>query len=365
MKRRILALLLCAFTLLPLLASCAAPKLNIPEETEESTVTVATTAPDATPTPKPNPSTKEEETDTEPEGMIPQSLAEQKITKILIIGNSHTNDVFFQLGRVFDAQFEGRYMLGFLYYSGCKLSQHVSFLKNNKPVYDYYKTSTTAYVREEECTMQRVLKDEPWDVIFLNPAGASDLLHEDLQLEFRRQIEDYIHKNVKTEHSIAWHTSWASPNDPAFFDKSWWRQPPAGHKESLIQNYGFDPVNQHTLHVEAVKKHILTDPTYVHTICTGTGIVYANWVLGVPQLDLYRDYTHLSDFGRVLAAYCFYAQFTGEPIEEVLLDKVPAKARQSHYQSLGDLVLTDELKAVIKETANYTLENPWSVPAAK
>jgi hypothetical protein len=91
---------------------------------------------------------------------------------------------------------------------------------------------------------------------------------------------------------------------------------------------------------------------------------YAQEVLGIAQTALYRDYTHLSDLGRVLAAYCFYVQFTGEAIDEVKLDRIPAKARQSRYQALGDLVLTEDLKYTIKEAANYSLEHPWE-PIAK
>ena len=366
LTKRILAFLLCLVMLLPLV-SCAAPTLiaqdRLNETVEEETKPDGKKENPEGKLPPLNQTTTKEEGGLGGGGMMTQSPYEQKVTKILILGNSHTNDVFFQLGRVFNAQgFDGQpYMLGFLYYSGCRLTQHVGFLNNNKAVYDYYKTTGTSYSKQEECTMKKALEDEAWDYIFLHPGGAGDMLDDDLQLEFRRRIEEYVHEHVKTEHQIAWHFSWPSPVDPTFYSKDYWRQPPATYKQNYIDNYGFDPIRQHTMNTEAIKKNILGDPTYVKTICTGSGIVYARQVLKVPELELYRDYTHLNDFGRVLAAYCFYAQFTGKPIEEVLLEKVPAGSRQSHYSSLGDLVLTDEQKRIIKESANYSLEHPWDV----
>ena len=256
-----------------------------------------------------------------------------------------------------------RYVLGFLYYSGCNFSQHVEFSRLNDPVYDYYKTSSDGYTCEELTTMKHALTDQQWDVIFLHPGGADDLLHKDLKLSFRRQIEEYVNKHVPTEHVFGFHLRCPNPTENDFFSSSWWRKPPAGYREKLIKAYGVhDFMTQYSMNVNAVKTHILTDPLYEYNICTGAGFVYAHKYLGVSQFALYRDYTHLSDFGRVLAAYCFYTQFTGEPIEEVKLDKIPARARQSHYQADGDLIITEELKTVIKESANYALEHPWDIP---
>ena len=48
--------------------------------------------------------------------------------KILIIGNSHSNDAFWQLFEVFKAQApEQKVLIGILYYSGCQLARHVEF----------------------------------------------------------------------------------------------------------------------------------------------------------------------------------------------------------------------------------------------
>ena len=114
--KRILTLLLTALLLLPLI-SCSSSELdgNLTPETTAETEDIVTT---------------EEE---KPTGPIPQSETEKKKIKILVLGDSHTNDVFFQLARVFNAQgFENRYTIGFLYYSSCSILQHVDFGTMNK-----------------------------------------------------------------------------------------------------------------------------------------------------------------------------------------------------------------------------------------
>ncbi|MBR2615812.1 MAG: DUF4886 domain-containing protein [Clostridia bacterium] len=371
--KRILALLLIVATLLPLACACTPVKL---EEKFDETVTTAETETKNKITEKPAPAETEtkgenaaetEPDETEGTGMKPQSPYEQSVTKILIIGNSASNDVFTLLDRVFKAQGFGgkKYTLGYLYYSGCTFTQHVDFMNNNSAVYDYYKvSSTTAKTKEPKSTMKKALKDEQWDVIFLHPRGEEDVLHSDLQLKLRRQIEAYVNKCVPTEHVFGFHLRAVCPNDPEIYGPDWPVQAPAGYRERMEQYYGFDPAVQYAKSTEAVKTHILPDSTYAYKICTASCLYYAQEILGVPQTELYRDYTHLSDFGRVLAAYSFYAQFTGEPIDEVKLDRIPAKARQKRYQALGDLVLTEEMKQIIKESANHALEHPWD-PIAK
>jgi len=348
--KRFLAFILVVLILLPCATAC---QQSLPGETES-----AKTAPETVAEPKAEP---ESET-AEPVEMIPQSEYEQSITRILIIGNSSSNDIFTLLGRVFYAQgFGGKsYTISYLYYSGCTFTQHVKFMENDAPVYDYYKTDNgVAKTKDPEKTMKYALEDEQWDVILLHPGGAEDVLHSDLQRAQRKKIEAYVNKYVPTEHVFGFHMRCPNPNDSEIWGPSWPVKPPAGYREQLEKNYNFDPYVQHAKYNEAVKAHILTDPTYKYCVSTNAGVFYAQEVLGIAQTALYRDYTHLSDFARVLASYCFYVQFTGEPIDEVKLDRIPAKNRQSRYQSQGDLILTDDLKYIIKEAANYSLEHPW------
>ncbi|MBR7165567.1 MAG: DUF4886 domain-containing protein [Clostridia bacterium] len=351
--KRILAFVLVVLMLLPFAGACGQSELQEQTKAAEETVTETKVE------------TAEAE-ETEPAGMVPQSDYEKKVTRILVLGNSGSNDVFFQLGRVFNAQgFGGKqYTLAFLYYSGCKFSQHVEFMNRNDPVYDYRKTNDVGYVTETGTTMEHALEDEQWDVILLHPGGSDDLTHKDLKKAFRKQIEEYVNEHVPTEHVFGYLHRATNPDDEVFFSPDWWRQPPEGFRATQKKNYGTeDYLERYKIEMDLAKANILSDPTYEYTINTASGMAYAHKILGVSQTALYRDYTHLSDLGRVLSAYCLYAQFTGEAIEEVKLDSVPAKARQAHYQSQGDLVLTEDLKHIIKESANFSLQHPWEIPS--
>ncbi len=280
--------------------------------------------------------------------------------KILILGNSHSNDTFFQLARVFHTQgYEASVDLGFLYHSGCSIAQHVEYYEGDVPAYDFYKSNGVWWDCKNLCTIQCALEADKWDIIFLQ-AARSDLT-DDLNLATRRRLEDLVNRHVPHPHAFAWHTTWPSPNDELFFSEGYWRQPPAGYKDTLTRLYGFDPLTQYAVLTEAAKKSILTDGTYQKAICTGAAIVYATQVLGISQREVYRDYTHLSDFGRLIAAHTFYAQFTGRPIQSVNVDVIPAEHRQKHYRDQGDFIVTPTMKEIILKSANQALLDPWTV----
>ena len=87
--------------------------------------------------------------------------------------------------------------------------------------------------------------------------------------------------------------------------------------------------------------------------------------LKIADKELFRDHTHLSDFGCLLVAYAFYAQYTGKEVTQINLEKIPSYLRHKSTQSLGDMEVTQEMKDAIIKTVKYTLENPWSVPTGK
>ncbi|MBR3837759.1 MAG: DUF4886 domain-containing protein [Clostridia bacterium] len=351
--RRILALLMVLVTVLPLCVSCQTASLS-QEEIAETTVTNET---------KEEKKTMTEETKTQ-EGYLPQSPFEQNVTKILVLGSSGSNDIFFHLARVFAAQgFPGRYTLAFLYYSGCSFDMHVNFGASGDAVYDYYESSSSEYTREEGYTMDRALKKHQWDMVLIQTTRA-DCSDETLHQKSRELLFQMVDRYVPTEHTFGYMGVWSNPIAPELWSDSWWRKPPETARKRFEDDFGFDPILQFNKNNEKVKQYILTDDRYRFVFSPGSAIMYAERVMGLSQLALYRDYTHLSDLGRIIGSYCFYAQFTGKPIEEVKLDVLPAKKRQAHYQADGDLVLNDTLKEVIKECANYALENPMTLPGA-
>lgn len=286
----------------------------------------------------------------------PNTKKEKDTMKLLIIGNSHSIDAFHFLYDAFQDQLpEQKITLGVLHFSGCAISTHLQFATHNKPMYTYFLNTDGNWVITEENKMSRVLKDQRWDMVMFQ-AAKSDL-DETLNEAGRRGLEEYVRKYTAEDVRFLWHTSWPSPNEEAFFLSA-----PEGYKENLQRLYGFDPVNQFTVLTDMAKKHILPDSHYEKAVCTGAAIMHAHKNLGVPQTQLYRDHTHLSDYGRLTVAYAMYAQLTDNAVKSVGIHLIPAEKRHFMFQESGDLPITEEMKQVIIKAANHSLSDPWSIP---
>jgi hypothetical protein len=83
--------------------------------------------------------------------------------------------------------------------------------------------------------------------------------------------------------------------------------------------------------------------------------------------DLYRDYTHISDYARLMVAYNMYCQlFDIAELTAVNVDVIQWENRapwNNRNQKLGDITLTEQHKNVIIESVNYTLKYPLSITA--
>ncbi len=281
--------------------------------------------------------------------------------KILIIGNSHSVDAFQLLHLAFRDQMpEEDVTLGILYYSGCSITKHIGFVKNGEAVCHYYKNTDGLWNIEKMTDMKRVVTDEPWERVFLQ-AAKSDL-DETLNRPGRRELEGLVDLWDPAPHRFYWHTSWPSPNDPYFFSSD--RFVPEGYQERLIRLYDHNPIKQFTVLTDKAKEHILDDKIYEKAICTGAGILNAHITQGRPQTEIWRDYTHLNDFGRLIAAYTFLVQLTGKKLEKINVDTVPAELRHKNFREEGDLPITEEMKNIIITAANHALDDPWTVPQA-
>ena len=103
---------------------------------------------------------------------------------------------------------------------------------------------------------------------------------------------------------------------------------------------------------------MLTDSTYVYFIPTGTSIENAVSSY-LTEKDLFRDYAHVSDLGRVIAAYTWYCVLAGvDHLDEIKLDAIPKAFLKSTKDKTQDRVLTEAEKAIILEAVNNALADP-------
>ncbi|MBQ3251618.1 MAG: DUF4886 domain-containing protein [Oscillospiraceae bacterium] len=319
--KKILCLCLCVCVLLPVLCSCT----NAPASNETT----------ASPTqPKPT-----------------ESAEEANALRIMILGSSRSVNTFHLLYEVFKDQMPDREItLGIMYYSGCSMSMHTNFIKKNQPVYAYYRNNKGYWEITRNTNMEYGLRDQAWDVILLQ-AGTGDL-SDNMNEPCRKFLTEYVDSVVTHPHTFWWHTTWFNSTDPALYQNA----------NTTLKPESIDQVKQLTDQIDAAKKYVLEDPMFEGRICSGTPMMYALKELKIPETALYRDHTHLCDYGSLLVGYSWYVQFTGKPVTQINLDVIPQNLRIEQHQYLGDLQITDQMKQEMIQTAQYTLENPWTIP---
>ena len=281
--------------------------------------------------------------------------------KIFTIGNSHSYDATQLLYEVFKAQSpEQDIVIGTMYYNGCTIEKHVKFATNNEPVYEYSVNSTGTWERTKGVTLEDGIRAQDWDIVVIQEAGASD--EGRFQNNNRQILVDYVNQHLSHPHVFMWNLDIVPPNDRAFYAPDYDPQPPANFWERIQQRYNGDPVTALRRSQQNVIKYILPDTTYTNYFPTGTAVMYAHLVDGWAQTELYRDYVHVTDLGRLIASYMWYAQLTGKPLTEVKLDTIEASMRHRRAIKLGDMEVTPRMKQTIIDSANFSLANPWTVP---
>lgn len=315
-----------------------------------------------------------------PEGSEPaatQSPEEQEILKVLCIGNSHGLDATNILYEVFRAEApEKEVVIGAMYHQGCRLDQHASWIREEKPNYMYYKIDKDIYKTasgnwrvmlgswelnlevKNGATMTYVLNDEQWDVISLQQMNTKSGLASGYPAADIKTIVDHINKNLDVKPQLGWLMVWTNPDEDSLVSTGagYWRD-----------NYSNDyQLNQNVMYnaiVNQVKKNILTNDAFSFVIPAATAIHYAGEICGIPDTELYRDYTHLNVTSRVIAAYLWYAQLMGlDEIDEIKLNVYPKILLPTSLKYLGDVELTDAQKDYILKSVNYALANPYENP---
>lgn len=348
--KRTLALILSVGLLLGMLSGC--------QTAVSSQTTVATTQPAPT-----------------------QSPEEQEVLKVLTIGNSHSSDATRLLYEVFQKEApEQKVVLGTLYYSGCNMAQHASFSASDAAVYEYYKNDSGIWKTVKEATMRMALLDEQWDIVITQQMNHRVGIDDNYVAKDYQDVIDYIQLYVKKPYDLAFHITWTNPDDyaPYLNDDSPLKNPdPKSWRTQHESWYGgadgkYDQNQMYKKVIEKVQKYLIDTTEFLGEnyfdmmISSVTAVEYAQDVCGMAQDQMYRDYTHLSDYGRLLVAYQWYAQLMGlEMIETVKVDALPANLHQdkSMYPAMPDYTITQEMKDVIIQSVNWTLAHPYELPA--
>ena len=331
--------------------------------------------------------------------------------KLLVVGNSHGLDATNLLYEVFEAQKNdaGKYVaasgreydsvtIGALYYSGANMSQHAAWA-NNTPHYQYYKMSSDIKannsgrwtvkgtfsnnaISADGASMYYALQDEDWDIVVMqqmNHRAAITATTTDNASNFNQSyyktVANYILDNCKKQPKLAWHMVWTNPDGTAYLDPSSSLSHPTKTSTSWVDSHvawfpsadgsSYDQNAMYQGIVNALKTKILSDNWFgselSYVLPSAVAIEYAQDVLGCTQADIYRDYTHMNDYGRLMVAYTWWAELMGyDKVPSVNLTEFPAVLHHSSSTILsqnaaGNYVLTAAQRENIRTAVNYAL----------
>ena len=297
------------------------------------------------------------------EPAVTEPPEEKKVLKVLTLGHSLAVDSNHMINLVSATEGIGEYeeiMIGTLYYSGCRLSQHVAFIQSGEAAYNLYMSSTATAdappVILKEMTMEQAVRLEYWDVIVMmgNPweiDSASAFENGSIQA-----IQTFVNGIKMNPNAIfAWHMPWATPGDTELLNM--YPHEPNSHYNNAL-SYGFDKSAHFSAMTGCVEQYILTDETFRFVIPTGTAMQNA-WSSYLTDKDIHRDYFHATDFGRLMTSYVWYCKLMGiEKLEQIKVDAIPAVFLKSTEDKSQDRVLTDAEKAIILESVNNALKDP-------
>lgn len=331
------------------------------------------------------------------------------VLKAIIIGNSDSTDATNLLYEIFLAEGWSReqLVLGCMYESGCAIDSHVKFALNDMPEYKYYKNTGSnadgTWDCRENSTLKYALQDEDWDIVILQESnsvsGVSDHFADNPNVE---KLITYVVNTVGYEPRLLWHFVGANPQIPqAYMDyvnsledadgdnsdaseNEDWEDTGASEPEDMAwifdiarptmpvswakryQNYwNNDREIMYNAIAANVRDHILGRKVYGFegVIPSATSFQYAINTLGMTEQDMYRDYTHKSDYGRMMVSYVWYATLTGqETLEDIRFTTVPANLRQKKFVQYGDLILTEHQIDVLLQSVNFALRSPLEAP---
>ena len=303
--KKTICVLLAAFLCASLLAACGAP--SAPDST-----TAATQA--------------------EPTIDRSTPLSDGKTLKVLAVGNSFSNNTTEFLYDIATAEGVTDVVIGKLYISGCTVAMHLENAQNNAPAYEYSKNTTGNWQYTQSATLEYALQDEPWDIITVQQGSSPSGIVE--TYSGLSELVSYINaKKANPNARLVWHMTWAYQ---------------VGSTNTAFSKYNNDQMTMYNAICNAVQEAVLPTNAFHSVIPAGTAIQNARTSsLGD---NLTQDTYHLNDMGKVIGAYTWYATFVGKPLEAIHIDNVANK-----------VTLTDTDKAIIVESVNNALSNPYSV----
>ena len=123
--------------------------------------------------------------------------------------------------------------------------------------------------------------------------------------------------------------------------------------------YNEDQEYMYQMITQTVQKKIVPDSSFNWIMPVGTAIqnIKSSYMT---DLDIYRDYTHLNDYARLVAGYVWFCRLEGIPTETFKLDYIPDALTKTYTQS-GDIQLNESMMQVLEESVRNACATPFQV----
>jgi len=142
-------------------------------------------------------------------GFFVQSMAADKILKVLTIGNSFSEDAVEQNLYELAAAKGYRLVLGNMYIGGCSLERHYNNSVNNTPDYAYRKVNADGKrTAVSHYTLEQAVKDEDWDYVSLQQVSHLSGQYETFQ-PYLDNLLAYLKTRLPKKTKLIWHMTWA------------------------------------------------------------------------------------------------------------------------------------------------------------
>lgn len=303
------------------------------------------------------------------------------ILRVLLIGHSLGNDSIWVLPEVAKNEGYKDMVIGMLYYSGCRVRQHVDFLTKDEGVYIYrqydlskdgdwqvvdlngvyYPGGIGADMTRftgDQTTMKTAIEQQDWDLVVLQ-AGvyeAAGKTHDgELKNEEIQTLMDYVNKNdidKTTKTKFAWNMTWTFPSDDALLSDS--------YRSGLHTSFP-DSHAMYEAICKTTKEQVEASFDWEYIMPCGTAMENAH--SSYVGNGMYRDTVHASDIGRIVCAYTWLCTLTGKDITEMQFAPIIGRAlREEPYASTGMArTLTETEKNLVIESVGNAIKTPYAM----
>lgn len=316
------------------------------------------------------------------------------VMKILLICHSLGVDSIFMFPDICKSEGIDNMVVGFLYHSGCRLVQHLDYAKANAAQYAYYEydlskddgwqrakadgsfeycpagAANDIYIEDGTIaqTLEFGISRHDWDRVILQ-AGSTESAdqrkddyytshgHELNLTGYIQEMKDYVlSKDIEPRSvpTFSWNMVWSSPKDPAARKE--------GTNTMLNNYYEGSELKYYEDMAATCKNKVATSFEWEFIFPNGTvlqNLKSSTWENAL----LYRDYAHVTDFGRWAAAYTWYCVMFDKDITECKLEPMNHRVvlDQLSRQYQKNLEWTQEQKDLMIEAVGNALKTPYAM----